>query len=161
MQFFSGLTAPPIFLPAVGAFAQGMVVSVPIHYERDLTKTSGDVGAALSHLRVAERAHAEGVQLQLVLEDDATLLPDAIPALLREVRLLKAAKVRWDLIYLGGSAQYCKAAEPAVSAPGSCLRVAGHRKVCMAYALSAEGARKLATCGYRASILPVDDLLPG
>ena len=123
--------------------------------------TLGDVGAALSHLRVAERAHAEGVQLQLVLEDDATLLPDAIPALLREVRLLRAAKVRWDLIYLGGSAQYCKAAEPAVGAPGSCLRVAGHRKVCMAYALSAEGARKLATCGYRASILPVDDLLPG
>ena len=31
---------------------------------------------------------------QLVLEDDATLLPDAIPALLREVRLLAAAKVR-------------------------------------------------------------------
>jgi hypothetical protein len=29
-----------------------------------------------------------------VLEDDATLLPDAIPALLREVRLLAAAKVR-------------------------------------------------------------------
>ena len=90
-----------------------------------------------------------------MLEDDATLLPDAIPALLREVRLLTAAKVRWDLIYLGGSAQYCRAVEPAVDAPGSSLRVAGHRKVCMAYALSAEGARKLATCGYRASILPV------
>ena len=31
--------------------------------------TLGDVGAALSHLRVSERVHAEGVQLQLVLED--------------------------------------------------------------------------------------------
>jgi len=47
MQFFSGLTAAPIFLPAVGAFAQGMVVSVPIHYERDLADASGDVGAAI------------------------------------------------------------------------------------------------------------------
>ena len=72
------------------------------------------------------------------------------------VQLLEEAGVRWDLIYLGGSAQYCRAAEPAVGAPGSSLLVAGHRKVCMAYALSADGARKLATCGFRASVLPLD-----
>ena len=47
-------------------------------------------------------------------------------------------KVRWDLIYLGGSAQYCKVVEPAVDAPGSCLRVAGHRK-----------ARTTCTCSRR------------
>eukprot|EP00908_Phaeocystis_cordata_P008816 Transcript_1953.p1 GENE.Transcript_1953~~Transcript_1953.p1 ORF type:complete len:352 (-),score=142.65 Transcript_1953:1702-2757(-) len=64
MQFFSGLTAPPIFLPAVGAFAQGMVVSVPIHYERDLTKTSGDVGAAL-HAALA--SHYEGAKFVTVM----------------------------------------------------------------------------------------------
>jgi len=123
--------------------------------------TLGDVGAALSHLRVAERAHAEGLSLQVVLEDDAHLTDEALPALLREVRLLEQAGVRWDLIYLGGSALYSKGVEPAVAgAPDSCLRVAGHRKVCMAYALSADGARKLATCGYRGCILPVDDLLP-
>ena len=118
--------------------------------------TMGDVGAALSHLRVAERAHAEEVPLQLVLEDDAELSAEAVPELLREVQLLEEACVRWDLIYLGGSAQYCRAAEPAVGAPGSSLLVAGHRKVCMAYALSADGARKLATCGFRASVLPLD-----
>ena len=46
MQVFSGLERPPIFLPAVGAFAQGMVVSVPIHYDRDLADPAagGDVG---------------------------------------------------------------------------------------------------------------------
>lgn len=123
--------------------------------------TLGDVGAALSHLRVAERAHAEGLGLQVVLEDDAHLTDEALPALLREVQLLEAAGVRWDLIYLGGSALYSKGVEPAVTgAPDSCLRVAGHRKVCMAYALSADGARKLATCGFRESVFPVDDLLP-
>ena len=50
MAFHTGLEKPPIFLPAVGAFAQGMVVSVPIHYSRDLTpKASGlaNPGAAL------------------------------------------------------------------------------------------------------------------
>ena len=91
-----------------------------------------------------------------MLEDDAELSAEAVPELLREVQLLEEAGVRWDLIYLGGSAQYCRAAEPAVGAPGSSLLVAGHRKVCMAYALSADGARKLATCGFRASVLPLD-----
>ena len=31
--------------------------------------TMGDVGAALSHLRLAERAHSEGLELQLVVEE--------------------------------------------------------------------------------------------
>ncbi|KAL1526695.1 hypothetical protein AB1Y20_015396 [Prymnesium parvum] len=49
MRQFSGLEEPPIFLPAVGSFAQGMLVSVPIHYDRDLLLdgVDGEVGAAL------------------------------------------------------------------------------------------------------------------
>eukprot|EP00316_Scyphosphaera_apsteinii_P024418 CAMPEP_0119320030 /NCGR_PEP_ID=MMETSP1333-20130426/51196_1 /TAXON_ID=418940 /ORGANISM="Scyphosphaera apsteinii, Strain RCC1455" /LENGTH=325 /DNA_ID=CAMNT_0007326625 /DNA_START=126 /DNA_END=1103 /DNA_ORIENTATION=+ len=49
MRLFSGLERPPIFLPAVGAFAQGMVVSVPIHYDRDLELRAlgGNVGATI------------------------------------------------------------------------------------------------------------------
>ena len=43
------------------------------------------MGAALSHLRVAERAYAEHLTLQVVLEDDALLADEALPALLREV----------------------------------------------------------------------------
>jgi len=64
MTHYSGLQTPPIFMPAVGAFAQGMVVSVPLHYERDLTpdfvsaaKAAGGVGAAV-HAALA--AHYEG-----------------------------------------------------------------------------------------------------
>ena len=52
--------------------------------------TLGDVGAALSHLRVAERAHAEALRLQLVFEDDSRPTAAALPALLAEVALLEA-----------------------------------------------------------------------
>jgi N-acetyl-gamma-glutamyl-phosphate reductase len=49
MQAYSGLSSPPIFLPSVGAFAQGMVVSVPFHYDRDLEDdvATGDAGKAI------------------------------------------------------------------------------------------------------------------
>ncbi len=47
MAFHGKLDAPPIFLPAVGNFKQGMVVSVPV-YHADLTTTSAEaVHAAL------------------------------------------------------------------------------------------------------------------
>ena len=37
---------------------------------------------------------------------------------------------------------------------------AGHRKVTDCYLITAAGARKLAGCGFRESVLPVDDFLP-
>ena len=118
----------------------------------------GEMGASLSHLRVAERAHAEGLDLQVVFEDDSRPTAHALPALLEEVAELAAAGIEWDLIYLH-SAHYGRRAE--LPAPGSTrLRVAGHRKVCHAYALSANGAAKLACCNYRRSVFPYDDFLP-
>lgn len=89
--------------------------------------TAGDVGAGLSHLRVAEATHAEGVPWQLVLEDDARLTPHAVPALLDEIALLSVLNVAWDIIYLH-SADYGRHPEPRVH-PRSRLLVAGHRKV--------------------------------
>ena len=143
--------------------------------------TCGDVGAALSHFRVAQRAAAEGVALQVILEDDAALTADALPRLLREVELLRAAGVAWDLIYLMSS-KYDRVPEPEVGVPGSLLRVASHRKVStgrrhrcvavlcmttiachqvhMAYALSAAGAAKLASSGFDGALLAYDDWLP-
>lgn len=57
MKEYSNLKETPIFMPAVGAFAQGMVVSVPIDYDRDLEEaaasSSPSVGAAL-HAALAE-----------------------------------------------------------------------------------------------------------
>ena len=54
MRAYARLKAPPIFLPAVGDFAQGMVVSVPLHYERDLKL----LPRLLKRGRVAETIHA-------------------------------------------------------------------------------------------------------
>lgn len=91
MQYFSGLAAPPIFLPSVGDFAQGMVVSVPIHYDRDLTDTAVDaagIGAAI-HAALTEhyaRDHfvsvvplgEEAWKEAGLLERGAFLRPDAL-----------------------------------------------------------------------------------
>jgi N-acetyl-gamma-glutamyl-phosphate reductase len=33
MTLYSGLKKAPIFQPQVGSFPQGMVVSIPLHYE--------------------------------------------------------------------------------------------------------------------------------
>lgn len=41
MAKYTGLTMQPIFQPAVGSFAQGMVVSVPIHYSLLTKGTTG------------------------------------------------------------------------------------------------------------------------
>ena len=45
----------------------------------------GEMGASLSHYRVAERAHAERLALQVVFEDDARPTASALPSLLDEV----------------------------------------------------------------------------
>jgi len=62
MKYYSGLDAPPIFMPAVGDFAQGMVVSVPIHYDSDLTEkamaAAGSVGAGIH--AALEKHYADG-----------------------------------------------------------------------------------------------------
>eukprot|EP00457_Paulinella_chromatophora_P006990 gb/GEZN01007010.1/.p1 GENE.gb/GEZN01007010.1/~~gb/GEZN01007010.1/.p1 ORF type:complete len:513 (+),score=91.41 gb/GEZN01007010.1/:75-1541(+) len=52
MAKWSGLTREPIFQPSVGSFPQGMVVSVPLHY--DQLNAAGRSGAAL-HKCLAER----------------------------------------------------------------------------------------------------------
>ncbi len=48
-QLFSGLTRRPIFVPSVGHFRQGMLVSVPLHLDTFPGKpTGGDLHAALA-----------------------------------------------------------------------------------------------------------------
>ena len=118
----------------------------------------GEIGASMSHFRVAERAHAEGLDLQIVFEDDARPTAEAVPALLEEVDALQRRGIAWDLIYLH-SANYGRRPEAKVDEEVSELHYAGHRRVCHAYALSASGAAKIATCGYRLSVFPYDDFL--
>ncbi len=85
MAKYAGLTTKPIFQPAVATFAQGMVVSVPLHYSFLKDGTSGeDVHAALSKyysdstfVTVAPLGE-DGVKEAGMLERGAFLRPDTL-----------------------------------------------------------------------------------
>lgn len=85
MAHYSGLGIKPIFQPAVATFPQGMVVSVPVHYQ---WMAKGVTGAKI---HAAYQKHYEGstfvevmplgedgVKAQHLLERDAFLAPDTL-----------------------------------------------------------------------------------
>jgi N-acetyl-gamma-glutamyl-phosphate reductase len=91
MRCFTGLQQPPIFLPAVGSFAQGMVVSVPLHYDRDLTPAASAAEGAGARIHAALSAHyadshfvsvvpmgEKGMAEAGLLERGSFLRPDAL-----------------------------------------------------------------------------------
>ena len=91
MVKYSRLNHAPVFLPAVGAFPQGMVVSVPIHYKRDLTRGFFRRRGTGARLHAALTAHYEDSRFVEVgplgeaairdaglLERDAFLRPDTL-----------------------------------------------------------------------------------
>jgi N-acetyl-gamma-glutamyl-phosphate reductase len=71
-QFYSGLTRRPIFVPSVGHFRQGMLVSVPLHLDTLPGRpTGGDLHTALAdayrsceHVRVVEPAAGSKLEAQ-------------------------------------------------------------------------------------------------
>lgn len=69
MMRYAGLSARPVFAPAVGNFAQGMVVQVPLHLNDRRT---------LQSLRDALAAHYEGQQFVSVVEPQARVVPTAL-----------------------------------------------------------------------------------
>lgn len=69
---YAGLTQRPIFVPSVGHYRQGMLVSIPLHL--DLlpgTPSGADIAAALA-------AHYRGSELVSVAAAVATLTPEAL-----------------------------------------------------------------------------------
>ena len=91
MAMYSRLVNAPVFLPAVGSFAQGMVVSVPLHYKRDLMRGLLRRRANGASLHAALAAHYSGSRFVEVmpfgeaairdaglLERDAFLRPDTL-----------------------------------------------------------------------------------
>jgi N-acetyl-gamma-glutamyl-phosphate reductase len=85
MAKYTGLERQPIFQPAVGSFAQGMLVSVPIHYSLLREGTTGkDVHDALSKryegstfVKVMPLGEA-GAKEAGLLERGAFLRPDTL-----------------------------------------------------------------------------------
>ena len=73
-QMYGGLTRRPIFVPSVGHFRQGMLVSIPLHLDTLPGKPSG------ADLLAALQAHYAGCDLVRVMpvQDDGKLEPEAL-----------------------------------------------------------------------------------
>jgi N-acetyl-gamma-glutamyl-phosphate reductase len=73
-QFYGGLTRRPIFVPSVGHFRQGMLVSIPLHLDTLPGKPTG------ADLRAALEKHYAGCDLVRVMapQDDGKLEPEAL-----------------------------------------------------------------------------------
>jgi N-acetyl-gamma-glutamyl-phosphate reductase len=64
LQLYSGLTQRPIFVPSVGHFRQGMLVSVPLHLDRLAAKPSvADLQATL------EKTYAGSAWVKVIAQD--------------------------------------------------------------------------------------------
>ncbi len=76
MQAYSGLAAAPIFQPAVGNFAQGMLTQIPLHTDR----LPGTPSGATLHAAIADHFAASGAPFVRVAPfDGAERGPDLDP----------------------------------------------------------------------------------
>ena len=73
-ELYGGLTRRPIFVPSVGHFRQGMLVSIPLHLDTLPGKPTG------ADLRAALAAHFDGCALVSVkpVPADGKLEPEAL-----------------------------------------------------------------------------------
>lgn len=84
-QMYAGLSRRPLFVPSVGAYAQGMLVSIPLH----LDLLPGKVAAA--ELTAALAAHYQGASFVKVLDhEDAAIKAGRIePEALNDSNILE------------------------------------------------------------------------
>jgi N-acetyl-gamma-glutamyl-phosphate reductase len=84
-QLYAGLTRRPIFVPSVGNFRQGMLVSVPLH----LDTLPGQPGVADLHAALAKR-YAGSAYVSVAARDSATIASGKIePQALNETNKLE------------------------------------------------------------------------
>jgi N-acetyl-gamma-glutamyl-phosphate reductase len=85
MQLYSRLTRRPIFLPSVGNYRQGMLVSVPLQLET----LPGKPGAADLHAALAKRYAASRYVSVMPLENEAAKSGRIEPEALNETNMLE------------------------------------------------------------------------
>ncbi len=73
-QLYGGLTRRPIFVPSVGHFRQGMLVSVPLHLD---TLNGTPTGADLLDVLMRRYAGCDLVRV-VAPQDDGKLEPEAL-----------------------------------------------------------------------------------
>ena len=96
-QLYSRLTRRPIFVPSVGDFRQGMLVSVPLH----LDTLPGKPGAAELHAALAKRYAASTYVSVMPLQNPAAKSGRIEPEALNETNMLE--------LYVFASQQYSQA----------------------------------------------------
>jgi N-acetyl-gamma-glutamyl-phosphate reductase len=96
-QLYSKLTRRPIFIPSVGDYRQGMLVSVPLH----LDTLPGKPSAADLHAVLAQRYAGSAYVKVMPLENEATKKGKLEPEALNETNMLE--------LYVFGSDRYHQA----------------------------------------------------
>jgi N-acetyl-gamma-glutamyl-phosphate reductase len=96
-QLYAKLTRRPIFVPSVGDYRQGMLVSVPLH----LDTLPGKPSAADLHVVLAKRYAGSTYVKVMPLENDATKNGKLEPEALNETNMLE--------LYVFGSDKYHQA----------------------------------------------------
>src|SRR3954464_14343240 len=96
-QLYSGLTRRPIFVPSVGNYRQGMLVSVPLH----LDTLPGKPGASDLHAALAKRYAGSAHVNVMPLKNEAAKSGKLEPEALNETNMLE--------LYVFGSDKYHQA----------------------------------------------------
>jgi N-acetyl-gamma-glutamyl-phosphate reductase len=96
-QLYSKLTRRPIFVPSVGDYRQGMLVSVPLH----LDTLPGKPSAADLHAALTKRYAGSSYVKVMPLENDATKSGKLEPEALNETNMLE--------LYVFGTDKYHQA----------------------------------------------------
>ncbi|MCZ4280090.1 N-acetyl-gamma-glutamyl-phosphate reductase [Kiloniella laminariae] len=80
MMLHNGLKHRPLFLPSVGHFAQGMLVSVPLHFAQLKSGTTGNLihEALVDHFRHSRFVKVQELNTTDALERGAFLRPDSL-----------------------------------------------------------------------------------
>ncbi len=80
MTVHNGLTHKPIFVPSVGDYAQGMLVSIPLHYDQMASSVQGDVihQVLSDYYQGARFVKVKDINNTDELERGAFLRPDAL-----------------------------------------------------------------------------------
>uniref|UniRef100_A0A4W3GK77 Cerebral endothelial cell adhesion molecule n=1 Tax=Callorhinchus milii TaxID=7868 RepID=A0A4W3GK77_CALMI len=122
------------------------------------TLTKGEVGCFLSHYNIWKEIVDRKLNNILVFEDDVRFEAYFKRKLLKLMADIRAAGLKWDLIYLGR-----KLVNPNQETSVNNVKnlvVADYSYWTLAYAMSLQGARKLINAQPLTKILPVDEFLP-
>jgi len=116
----------------------------------------GEVGCAISHLRMWEDAYDKGHSVTIFGEDDIMFNDDWLLKFKLTTNRLDSLDVEWDLLYLGRVLQHGQKDEPYDKE----LVYPAFSYCTHSYALSRNGIKKILNVNFKDNIIPSDEFLP-